>query len=365
MVYKKKKIAFVISSLLSGGAERVVVTLANKFVSKFDVLIIVLYKTEILYDINKNVKIHFIKDEYTPSNGIFDAIKNNAFYFINVFRLGKHYKVDLFISFATIVNCYTIFSSILLNKPILISERNNPKENIPFFLLRILRNVAYLFANVLIVQTDFIKNFYKKIISKNKIIVIPNPMDGELLIKRRFYKERENIILTVGRLDTNKNQRILIESFANLNPENWKLIIVGDGILREDYRKLVKDLNIEQKVEFVGNVHNVWDYYNQAKIFAFTSNSEGFPNALLEAMSFGLPCISTDCPSGPSEIIINDENGYLIEVNNREQLEDRLYKLMNNPEICNQFSINAISTTQEFSMVEVNKLWEIQIQKFL
>ena len=143
------------------------------------------------------------------------------------------------------------------------------------------------------------------------------------------------------------------------------MILVVDGILRENYRKLVKDLGIEHRVEFVGNVQNIWDYYNQAKIFAFTSNSEGFPNSLLEAMSFGLPCISTDCPSGPSEIIINDENGYLIEVNNIEQLEDRLLKLMNNQEICDQFSRNAILTTKKFSMVEVKKIWDVQIQKLL
>jgi GalNAc-alpha-(1->4)-GalNAc-alpha-(1->3)-diNAcBac-PP-undecaprenol alpha-1,4-N-acetyl-D-galactosaminyltransferase len=82
-------------------------------------------------------------------------------------------------------------------------------------------------------------------------------------------------------------------------------------------------------------------------------------------MSFGLPCVSTDCPSGPSEIIINNENGYLIEVNNKELLENSLSKLINNPGICDQFSQNAIKYRQKFSLMEVKKLWEIQIQKLL
>ena len=249
--------------------------------------------------------------------------------------------------------------------PCIISERNNPEVYVPNTFWRILRNISYPFANGLIIQTDFNKKFYRKIIQQDKIIIIPNPIDENLYSLRKTYNERQNVILTVGRIDSNKNQRLLIETFANLNTENWKLVIVGDGVLKEECKKLTVILGVEDKVDFVGTVQNVWDYYNQAKIFAFTSNSEGFPNALLEAMSFGLPCVSTDCPSGPSEIIINNENGYLIEVNNKRQLENSLSKLINSPEICDQFSQNAIKYTHKFSLMEIKKLWEIQIQKLL
>jgi GalNAc-alpha-(1->4)-GalNAc-alpha-(1->3)-diNAcBac-PP-undecaprenol alpha-1,4-N-acetyl-D-galactosaminyltransferase len=364
-VCKKKKIAFLIPSLGAGGAERVVVSLANKFADKYEVFLLVFTKTETVYIIEKSVNIIYLKEKDSPSFSIIDAIKSNIIYVKKILKTVKKNKIAILIGFTTSVNILTIISSKILNKPHLISERNNPEVYVPNVFWKVLRNLSYPTANQLIVQTDLIKGFYQSFIKENKINIIPNPVDEILLSKRAEYLERENIILNVGRLDENKNQMLLIEVFSNLNLDNWKLVIVGDGILRDVYRKLVKNLNIEQKVEFVGNVQNVWDYYNQAKIFAFTSNSEGFPNALLEAMSFGLPCISTDCPSGPSEIIKDNENGYLIEVNNREQLGDKLSILMNNPEICNQFSQNAITSTQKFSMVEVKKLWEVQIKKLL
>jgi GalNAc-alpha-(1->4)-GalNAc-alpha-(1->3)-diNAcBac-PP-undecaprenol alpha-1,4-N-acetyl-D-galactosaminyltransferase len=359
----KRKIAFIIPCLSYGGAERVIVLLANKFTSNFEVFLIVFYKTDMIYNVDEKVNIVYLQEKYTASHSFIDAIINNIVYLKKIIRIAKKNKIDALIGFTTSVNIITVISSFFLQTPTMISERNNPEVYIPNFFWKVLRNFSYSFTNGLVVQTDFIKRFYQKTIQADKIIVIPNPIDEYLISKRKFYGNRLNIILTVGRLDENKNQRLLIEAFSNLNPDKWKLVVVGDGVLREVYRKLVKDLDVEQKVEFVGNVHNVWDYYNQAKIFAFTSNSEGFPNSLLEAMSFGLPCISTDCPSGPSEIIINDENGYLIEVNNMKQLEDRLFKLINNPAICDQFSQNAILTTEKFSMVEVKKLWDVQIQK--
>ncbi len=364
-MFNKKKIAFIIPSLSPGGAERVVVLLANEFVVNFDVFLIVLYKTDTIYSVNEKVNLIYLQEKYTPSSSFFQAGINNLSYLKKIIKIIKINHINILISFTTSVNIIAVISSFFIKIPTLISERNNPEVYVPNTFWRILRNFCYPFTNGLIVQTELIKGFYQKTIQENKIKIIPNPIDEIMLSARKDYSERENVILTVGRLDANKNQRLLIEAFANLNNGNWKLVIAGDGVLREEYEKLTASLGIADKIEFIGNVQNVWDYYNQAKIFAFTSNSEGFPNALLEAMSFGLPCISTDCPSGPSEIITNDENGYLIEVNNRKQLEDRLSKLINNPAICDQFSQNAISTTCKFNMVEVKKLWEFQIQNFL
>lgn len=357
----KKKIAFLIPSLSPGGAERVVVSLANKFADKFEVFLIVLNKTETVYIVEKEVNLIYLQEKYSPSTSLIEAIKSNVIYVKKIIKIAKNNQIDLLIGFTTSVNILTVISSRLLKKPNLISERNNPEVYVPNTFWRILRNFWYPSANGLIVQTELIKGFYQKTIQESKIKIIPNPIDEIMLSARKDYSERENVILTVGRLDANKNQRLLIEAFANLKVDNWKLVIAGDGVLREEYKKLTATLGIADKVEFVGNVNNVSDYYNKAKIFVFTSNSEGFPNALLEAMSFGLPCISTDCPSGPSEIIKNSENGYLIEVNNRMQLEDQLTKLMNNPRLCKEFSDKALLSTDKFKIQEIYKHWEILI----
>lgn len=360
---QKKKIAFLIPSLSPGGAERVIVILANKFASNFEVFLIVFYKSETLYSIDEKVKLIYLQEKYSPSSSLIGAIRSNLICLRKIIRICRSYKIDALIGFTTNVNVITILSSKLLRIPNLVSERNNPEVCIPNAFWRILRDFTYPFTNGLIVQTEFIKRFYKKKIQENKIKIIPNPIDEIMLSARRGYCERENIIFTIGRLDANKNQRLLIEAFANLKVENWKLIIAGDGVLRDEYQKITKSLGITDKVNFVGNINNVSDYYNKAKIFAFTSQSEGFPNALLEAMSFGLPCISTDCPSGPSEIIKDNENGYLIEVNNRQQLEDRLNILMNKPNLCSEFSAKALMSTEKFRIQEIYKQWESLIMK--
>ena len=356
-----KKIAFLIPCLSPGGAERVVVTLANKFANKFKVFLIVINKTESVYNIHKEVNIIYLQDKYTPSTSLIEAIKSNVIYVKKIIKIAKNNQIDILIGFTTSVNILTVISSILLNKPNLISERNNPEVYVPGTFWRVLRNFWYPFTNGLIVQTEFIKGFYKNIIHESKIKIIPNPIDEIMVSLRKDYSERDNVILTVGRLDANKNQRLLIEAFANLNVGNWKLIIAGDGDLREEYEELTASLGIADKVDFVGNVNKISDFYNKAKIFVFTSQSEGFPNALLEAMSFGLPCISSDCPSGPSEIIKNNESGYLIEVNNREQLEDRLISLINNPKICMEFSAKAIKSTEKFMIQKIYKQWKTLI----
>lgn len=357
----KKKIAFLIPCLSPGGAERVIVTLANKFTSNFEVFLIVFYKSETLYSIDERINLMYLQEKYSPSSSLSGAIRNNIIYFKKIVKIVKSNQIDVLVGFTTSINIITIISSIFLKIPTLISERNNPEVYVPNTFWRILRDFFYPFTDGLIVQTEFINGFYQRIVQENKIKIIPNPVDEILLSSRSEYRERENIILTVGRLDANKNQKLLIEAFANLNVGNWKLIIVGDGDLREEYEGLTASIGIADKVDFVGNVNKISDFYNKAKIFVFTSQSEGFPNALLEAMSFGLPCISTDCPSGPSEIIKNNESGYLIEVNNREQLEDRLISLINNPKICLEFSAKAIKSTEKFMIKKIYEQWKTLI----
>lgn len=357
----KKKIAFLIPSLSLGGAERVVVSLANKFSDKFEVFLIVLNKTETVYNVDKEVNLIYLQEKYSPSSSLIEAIKSNVIYVKKIVKIAKNNQIDILIGFTTSVNILTVISSRLLKKPNLISERNNPEVYVPNSFWRILRNFWYPFTDGLIVQTELIKGFYLKTIQESKIKIIPNPIDEIMFSARKDYSERENVVLTVGRLDANKNQRLLIEAFANLNIGNWKLVIAGDGVLREEYKKLTASLGIADKVDFVGNVNNVSDYYNKAKIFVFTSRSEGFPNALLEAMSFGLPCISSDCPSGPSEIIRNNENGFLVEVNNRMQLEKQLTNLMDNPDLCLKFGAKALLSTDKFKIQAIYKQWETLI----
>jgi GalNAc-alpha-(1->4)-GalNAc-alpha-(1->3)-diNAcBac-PP-undecaprenol alpha-1,4-N-acetyl-D-galactosaminyltransferase len=355
---KKKKVAFIIPNLEAGGAERAAVTLAHKFTIKNDVFLLVLNKTKVMYTIDPHIQIQFLREHYIPSRNWFMALKSNFLFVKKIIRTAKDNQIDILIGFTTTGNILCVLSSLFLKTASFISERNNPEvTQLPFF-RKLCTRILYPFANALIVQTDFSKNYFQNFLKPQKIQVIPNPIDENLLSKREEYKNRENVILTVGRLDDNKNQKLLLEAFANLNTKNWKLIIVGDGVLKTEYQILAKNLGISDKVDFIGTVNDIENYYNRAKLFVFTSQSEGFPNALLEALSFGIPCISSDCNSGPSEMIQHKENGFLFETNNQKQLEKQMIELMENETLRLKLSKNAIQTTTKYNASEIYKQWD-------
>lgn len=354
---KKKKVAFIIPNLEAGGAERVAVTLAQKFTNENDVFLLVLNKTKVMYTIDSHIQIHFLKEGYIPSRNWLMALKSNLNFVKKIIKTAKDNQIDVLIGFTATGNILAILSSFFLKAAFYICERNNPEVfQLSFFRTLCIR-ILYPFADALIVQTDFSKNYFQNFLNPQKIQIIPNPIGENLLSKREIYKNRENIILTVGRLDDNKNQKLLLEAFANLNTKNWKLILVGDGVLKTEYQLLTKTLSISDKVDFVGTVNDIESYYNRAKLFVFTSQSEGFPNALLEALCFGIPCISSDCNSGPSEMIQHKENGFLFETNNQKQLEIQMIELMENDSLCLKFSSNAIQSTAKYHATEVYKKW--------
>jgi GalNAc-alpha-(1->4)-GalNAc-alpha-(1->3)-diNAcBac-PP-undecaprenol alpha-1,4-N-acetyl-D-galactosaminyltransferase len=132
--------------------------------------------------------------------------------------------------------------------------------------------------------------------------------------------------------------------------DNWKLVFLGDGPLLAKAKQYVTDLGICDKVLFMGKKKEVELYYRKAKVFAFTSSSEGFPNALGEAMSAGLASISFDCVAGPSELIDDGINGFLIRGMNYELYRQRLKTLMENQEIRNSFRVKAKEKMEHFSI---------------
>lgn len=354
---KKAKIAFLIYSLNSGGAERVVSNLANELIDFFDITIIVFYKCEPFYKLDERIVVTHCLESKTSK---FSAIKNftNHFkLFFSFLRILKKKDINLFIGFMTTSNIYACLASKVSGTPCIISERIHPDHRQLSKFWDWTRKATYRFANVLVVQTESIKTYFESFVRPEKITIIKNPLATDLINKRKSYNHRENIILHVGSLAKQKNQDLLINAFSNVDNEDWRVILIGEGELRNDYQSLINSLNLERKVILEGKISNIEDYYNMASIFVFTSRYEGFPNALTEAMYFGLPCISTDCPSGPSEIINSGENGFLIPVGNQGVLEDKLKILMNDRELRMKFSENSIKRTNEFNPETISNHW--------
>ncbi|MEH6770795.1 glycosyltransferase family 4 protein [Maribacter arcticus] len=363
----KSKIAFVIPSLSAGGAERVVSTLCNELVLRYDITIIIYTKTVPFYELDSRINLVYCRNNNSQSINVWQGIKNNYLLYRKIVQIVKKNKIDLIIGFMTNSNILTVLAGKTLGLPTIISERIDPSNSQTNAIWKKLKKFLYPMANSLVVQTQPIKSYFSKWLPENKLIILPNPLVNTFsqAKEKRVQPIKENIVLNVGRLTTQKGQERLIRSFAKINPDNWKLQLVGSGPLEAIYRRLINDLNMNDKIELLGLQQDIIPYYQKAKIFAFPSLYEGFPNALTEAMYMGLACISTDCPTGPSELIKNGLNGYLVPMKNHSEFEEKLNMLILNQNLVKIFSEKAPLAVTHLETKNVVAQWEILIKKVI
>ena len=358
------KVCFVIQGLKKGGAERVLSLLANKFCEKGHKVTIALTETDenIAYPINKDIRVINIlkKSKGSKSNLLIKRLSIIR----NLRMLFKEERPDVCISFLTKVNIYSIISGIGLNFPVIISERNNPLVDPRSRLTRILRDIFYPFADGYVFQTQFAADYFSKKIGKRSV-VIPNPLTDEVNnVPEKNQKRKE--IIAVCRLEEQKNLPMLIKAFSNISKKHpdYTLIIYGEGSMRNYLEQLIKSLNISGKVKLKGKKDNVIQLMSESEIFVLSSNYEGMPNALAEAMAVGLPCISTDCPSYGSRFLIeNKENGLLIPVGDQNGLEKAICKLIDDPVLSLKISNNAKLIRKELSINKIFNLWFRYIER--
>lgn len=344
----KYRLCLVIPSLHPGGMERVMAELANYFVGQPNTEVhLVLYglKRDIFYTIDENINVH-------RPDFIFNNQRRLWHTFKTLFFLRKQIKKlhpDTVLSFGEVWNNFVLLSCWGLPYPVYVSDRCQPDKQWSR-LQRNLRNLLYPRAAGLIAQTQKAKDIYRQLFSHSNIQVIGNPIRA---IESDPKIEKENIVLSVGRLIKTKHHDELIRIFAELNPEGWKLIIVGDDALKQQNKailqQLIDDLEMQDKVELAGKRKNVEDYYNRAKIFAFTSSSEGFPNVIGEAMSAGLPVIAYDCVAGPSDLIQHGQTGFLIKLHDAEDYQNKLNLLIDDKELREQMGIAGQEKVKQFS----------------
>lgn len=302
--------------------ERVMSELSMFFSSKrdIDVYLIILGKGEQFYKLTKRVKI------IEPSF-IFNNKFRLFFTFKTIFFLRNSIKKinpDAVLSFGEMYNSFVIIGTLNLNTKIFVSDRSKPNKRWGF-LHEKLRKILYKKANGIIAQTSYAKSFLYNETKHTNIEIIPNPVRSNVFKKIK----KQKVLLNVGRLIYSKRVDILLNIFSQLkNNDEWNLWIIGDGPEREFLENLSRKLNINSKVKFWGKQKNVGSFYAQAEIFTFTSISEGFPNAILEAMNMGLPCISFDCIAGPSDIIKDGYNGFLIPELSIKKYRARLEELI-------------------------------------
>jgi GalNAc-alpha-(1->4)-GalNAc-alpha-(1->3)-diNAcBac-PP-undecaprenol alpha-1,4-N-acetyl-D-galactosaminyltransferase len=221
-----------------------------------------------------------------------------------------------------------------------ISDRSQPNKNLGRF-HNTLRNKLYPNASGFIAQTSQAAKIAKNNNWNKNIAIIGNP----IRVLDLPDVKKENLVLTVGRLIPTKNVDQLINIFSNINNLDWQLQVVGGNAkqlnLLGQYITQVEILGKTKQIKLVGQQKNVEYYLAKSKIFAFMSTSEGFPNALGEAMAAGCVCIAYDCVAGPSDMIDDGENGFLIPVGNEDLFQQKLKMLMQNQALREEFSHKA------------------------
>jgi GalNAc-alpha-(1->4)-GalNAc-alpha-(1->3)-diNAcBac-PP-undecaprenol alpha-1,4-N-acetyl-D-galactosaminyltransferase len=344
----KNKICFICGGLSGGGQERALTNWANEFANEgVEISIICLFKTEIFYQLNPIIKVIWPSLDRKTTNKFIYAIKLIPFIRKNV----KQIKPDIVISFGDWFNAYSIIATRFLGVKTFITNRMGPNLFLGKF-LELFNRLSYPFADGLIVQTNRAKEILAKKYSLKKIHVIPNilkPIDIDNLTY-------ENNIISIGRLSKEKGHSILIEAFSKLQIDSYKLHLIGDGPEMNNLKEYVKILNIENKVIFHGHQKNFTHVLQKASIFVLPSFYEGFPNALLEAMSIPLACISSDCVAGPREIIQHNKNGLLFETRNVKDLFNKLNFLVSNKEQQIIFRNEAYKVRNKYSSEQIFKL---------
>lgn len=347
-----RKLAIVCGSLTRGGAERVALYLA-KFIKQqgVEVFVVTASKRENEYDVPEDITRICLNDKGTNIGSIFQSI----------FRLNsviKRNNIDTVLVMGVPICVYAIPGCLGTKAKIVVSERNDPSNFAGKKITKYLSRFLMKRADGYVFQTNDAKKFYSKGLH-NKGVIIPNPLLVDNL-PDRFRGKRRKIIVTAGRLIAQKNQKILIDAFSCIVDEfpDYKLVIYGEGNLEDWLKNYVNSLLLTEKVEFLGNVNDLHSQIQDASLFVLSSNFEGMPNALIEAMALGLPCISTDCPcGGPKDLIVDGVNGVLVPVNDIDSMYIAIRNILLNDKFANELGRNAQDIKNKLSIERIGYKW--------
>ncbi|MFS2015439.1 glycosyltransferase family 4 protein [Massilia sp. CT11-108] len=356
------KIVLLTSSLGSGGAERVATTLCNQWSSRGDsVTLIPTFSGggKPFYSLSEQVELIYLASRVQGHSRGFSSYKERLF---TLRRLIAERTPDVVISFLPNVNVAAVLATLGMKVPVIICERSDPSRQPYRPLWKFACQLTYRFADMLTVQTASVAESAAALFpSVRKIRTVANPLPSAVLEHTRATKSERRILLSLGRLSPEKQVDRIIEAFSrvcNAHPD-WDLHIYGDGPLHDELDEHVSQRGLQQRILLKGRTSNPWRVMAEADVFVMASLYEGFPNALLEAMGVGLPCIAFDCPSGPREISNDGQNAILVPLNDQAGLSAAMEKLMSNDSLQHMLGGQANRAVLErFSLAAVLSRWD-------
>ena len=352
------KLAFYINSIHEGGAERVITNLATHFSNiDYQVILITSFYDKWEYPYGEKIKRMVLEDKEENSN----RIVKNVSRIIRLRKILKKERPDCLISFMAEPNYRALLACCGLNTKCIISVRNDPKIEYPGKIGWFLGHFLLPIADGCVFQTLDAKIWFPKRLQKKGTIIYNAVEDAFYHVDR---KPVNNLIVACGRLEEQKNYPLLINAFAKVAEEisDLKLFIYGDGTLKNKLVDLIKKNNLENKVYLKGQTNNVVDSLEKADVFVLSSLYEGMPNALMEAMAVGVPCISTDCPCGGPKMLFDGEGGILVANNNQIELEKAISSVLTNDEKKDLLGRQAKIKAEIFSSSNIYRRWELFIK---
>jgi glycosyltransferase involved in cell wall biosynthesis len=362
------KICLIISSLSAGGAERVLSLMANHWAGKgHDVTLMTLASVASdFYAVDLRVKrvgLDLMRASPHQFAGAFNNLRR-----LGVLRLAiRHAEPDVVVSFMAETNVLVLLASRGLRLGVIVSERVDPSRHSIGTVWSWLRRRLYRRADRVVVQSEQVRDWFGAFVGRERLTIIPNPVNvtnesnnGVSMAGMTGGRSNRPTMIGMGRMTSQKGFDLLLKAFSIAVRElpEWRLVLLGEGEERSALEQLAERLGLAGKVFFPGRVQTPQAILRQAELFVLSSRYEGFPNALLEAMSCALPVISFDCQSGPSEIIRDGIDGLLVPAEDVEALASAMMQLMGDPAQRARLAVQVVHVTDRFGMEKVMALWD-------
>lgn len=317
-----KNLIIFIPSIENAGVEKNLFILSNYFSKHINNTYLVTANNNYKKKFNKKIKIVCPKSRFFNNQS--RAIKSICCFFL-ILNLFKRKK---FVLFSFQQNLFALIISKIFSVDLIIRLNTSPNKYISNYFQKIIFQTIYKLANEIIVNSkDFKKNLKKKLNVKSSYIYNP------IITNKKFKKKRKKInkylkILNIGRLTHQKDQMTLLRSLKLLKENNirFKASIIGGGYNYDNLKEYIKTHQLQKEIKLLGYKKNAHKFMNKANLFVLSSKYEGLPNVLIEAQKYNLPIISTNCPTGPKEILLNGKLGELYPVSDHKKL---FYKIKN------------------------------------
>lgn len=351
------RIAFLIRSLSGGGAERAAVSLAGAMARRaHTVTLLVLMGDEPFYTLDPSVRVLYM-DLESHENAVGSARDLLRRLYV-LRRTVRTEKPDVLVGMSYAMSTYAVLACAALPTRTVGTERANPFLYRASKMNTVLRKLTALCCNGFVCQTQKALSFFPNRVQK-KAAVIPNGLFNPLIETISVPNDRQKVITAMGRLDRNKGFDLLLHAFKMIHEQepSYTLTIYGEGQNRNELEDLADTLGIRSFVSLPGNDPKALEKIAASSAFVLSSRSEGMPNALMEAMAAGVPCVATRCNMGPEELIRDGENGLLVPTENADAIAAAVLHILRYRNISDQISHCALQIRQTHALEKITDFW--------